>query len=106
MASSIEFVEYVCDQINGAGHITYKKMFGEYGIYCNAKIIGLICNDQFFVKETNSGRNLLDEIIEDSPYTGAKPHFVIDCLDNKDFLTEFIKATYEELPMQKTKKKK
>lgn len=25
MASNIEFVEYVCDQISGAGDITYKK---------------------------------------------------------------------------------
>ena len=35
MASTLEFAEYVCDQISGAGSITYKKMFGEYGIYCN-----------------------------------------------------------------------
>ncbi|APC79487.1 hypothetical protein NPD2_3326 [Clostridium botulinum] len=48
MASNIEFVEYVCDQISGAGDITYKKMFGDYGVYCNEKIIGLICDNQFF----------------------------------------------------------
>lgn len=29
MASKVEFVEYVCDQINDAGNITYKKMFGD-----------------------------------------------------------------------------
>ena len=55
MASTVEFVEYVCDQISGAGSITYKKMFGEYGIYCNEKIIGLICDNQFFVKKTKIG---------------------------------------------------
>ena len=31
MASRIEFVEYVAEQCGGAGEITYKKMFGEYG---------------------------------------------------------------------------
>ena len=41
MASNLDFVEYVCEQIGGAGQITYKKMFGEYGIYCNEKIIGV-----------------------------------------------------------------
>lgn len=27
MASTLEFVEYVCEQSNGVGIITYKKMF-------------------------------------------------------------------------------
>jgi len=27
MASNPEFVQYVCDQMRGAGNITYKKMF-------------------------------------------------------------------------------
>ncbi len=30
--------------------ITTRKMFGDYGIYCDGKIFGLICNDCFFVK--------------------------------------------------------
>ncbi len=30
MASSLDFVEYVCEQISGAGEITYKKMFGDF----------------------------------------------------------------------------
>lgn len=29
MSSTMEFVEYVCDQMGGAGNIKYKKMFGE-----------------------------------------------------------------------------
>lgn len=106
MASTLEFVKYVCDQTNGAGNITYKKMFGEYGIYCNGKIIGLICNNQFFVKKTKIGETLLSSVEEASPYTNAKPHFIIDCLEDRDFLSNFIEKTYEELPMQKTKKKK
>lgn len=106
MASTVEFVEYVCDQINGAGNITYKKMFGEYGIYCNGKIIGLICNNEFFVKKTKIGETLLSQVEEASPYTNAKPHFVIDSLEDRDFLSKFIEKTYEELPMPKPKKKK
>ena len=39
---SIELIESVCEQIGGAGEITYKKMFGEYGIYCNGKIKPLL----------------------------------------------------------------
>jgi hypothetical protein len=40
-----------------------------------------------------------------TPYNGAKPHIVIDELDDKEFLAEFIIATCAELPMPKPKKK-
>lgn len=106
MASRIEFVEYACDQMREAGEITYKKMFGEYGVYCDGKIIGLICDDQLFIKKTKLGGELLVSPQEASPYTNAKPHFVIESLDDRELLGEFIRKTYEELPMQKPKKKK
>lgn len=106
MASTVEFVEYVCDQISGAGVITHKKMFGEYGIYCDSKIIGVVCENQFFVKKTTAGEALLNSVEEGSPYKGAKPHFVIDYLEDRDFLSDFIKQTYDELPVPKPKKKK
>ncbi|MBU4440338.1 MAG: TfoX/Sxy family protein [Firmicutes bacterium] len=106
MASSQEFVDYVCDQISGAGVITSRKMFGEYGIYCNGKIIGLICDNQFFVKKTSGGGALLIDPEEAPPYDGAKPMFVISDLEDRDFLTAFILKSYEELPMQKARKKK
>ncbi|GFI37624.1 hypothetical protein IMSAGC015_01811 [Lachnospiraceae bacterium] len=106
MASNLDFVEYVCEQISGAGEITYKKMFGEYGIYCNSKIIGVICDNQFFVKKTEAGAKIYSEYEEASPYTGAKPHYVIDNVDDYDLMTRFISASYEELPAPKPKKKK
>ena len=52
MASSPDFVEYVCDQIGGAGSIAYKKMFGEYGIYCDGKVIGVICDNQMCIRDS------------------------------------------------------
>lgn len=106
MASSLDFVEYVCEQISGAGEITYKKMFGEYGIYCDGKIIGLICDNQFFVKKTEAGMSIYPDYEEAPPYEGAKPQFVIDNVDDRDLMTRFISATYGELPMPKLKKKK
>ncbi|MEG2950922.1 MAG: TfoX/Sxy family protein, partial [Clostridia bacterium] len=52
MASTEEYVQYVCEQMSGAGTITYKKMFGEYTIYCDQKVLGLICDNQVFIKPT------------------------------------------------------
>jgi TfoX/Sxy family transcriptional regulator of competence genes len=34
MASDKSFVELIVDQIENAGQITFKKMFGEYAVYC------------------------------------------------------------------------
>ncbi len=106
MASSLDFVEYVCDQIGGAGEIGYRKMFGEYGIYCNGKIIGVICDNQFFVKKTEAGAKIFPDCEEAAPYTGAKPHFLIGDVDDRDLMGGFISATYKELPEPKPKKKK
>ena len=41
MASNTDFVQYIADQCSGAGEIVTKKMFGDYGIYCDGKIFGL-----------------------------------------------------------------
>ena len=52
MATTTDFIEYVCEQLSSVGAIRYRKMFGEYGIYCNRKIVGVICDDQLFLKIT------------------------------------------------------
>ena len=55
MGTSKEFADYVCDQLMVAGNISCKKMFGEYGVYLDEKIVGLICDNQFFLKKTEAG---------------------------------------------------
>lgn len=106
MASRPEFVQYVADQLSGAGTITYRKMFGEYGMYCDGKIFALICDDQLFVKITEAGKGLAPNLEEVPPYEGSKPYLLIDDIDNRDFLTEFVVKTCKELPMPKPKKAK
>ncbi|MFN9783590.1 MAG: TfoX/Sxy family protein, partial [Sphingobacteriales bacterium] len=45
MASDGNFVDFVLEQIKHSGEITAKKMFGEYGIYADEKLFGLICDN-------------------------------------------------------------
>ena len=101
MSSKPEFVEYVAEQCRGAGEITFKKMFGEYGLYCGGKIFALVCDDQFFVKITKAGesRNLPKK----PPYDGAKDYFLVEEVDNAEFLAEFVSETVKELPEPKPK---
>lgn len=106
MATREEFAMYVQDQLSLAGTITLKKMFGEYGIYCNEKFIGTICDNQLFLKMTEGAKKLLKEVKEVPPYQGAKPSFLIEELEDTAYLAKIVQATYEELPMPKPKVKK
>ena len=106
MASSMEFMQYVCEQLSGGGKITCKKMFGEYGIFCGGKFCGVICDDQLFLKRTEACRKLLREVIEQPPYEGASPYFLIENLDDREYLAELLQATCRELPAPKPRKEK
>lgn len=107
MGSSLNFVEFVADQMEGAGEITYKMMFGEYGLYCDGKIVALVCDDLFFVKPTEAGRKFIKDPVEASPYPGAKNYFLIEeQIENRDWVSMLIRVTADELPEPKPRKKK
>ncbi len=104
MACNSELVQYIAEQCSGAGEISTRKMFGEYGIYCDGKIFGLICDNQLFIKITEAGKAMFPNLETASPYDGAKPHFIFSDIDNRDALSQFIQITCEELPVPKSKK--
>ena len=107
MASDLNFVEYVRDQINEAGQVSFKKMFGEYAIYCNEKVVALVCDNQLFIKPTDGGRSMIGNVVESPPYSGAKPYFLIgEKLDDRHWMTNLIQLTASELPTPKPKKSK
>lgn len=107
MASDQEFVNFVVDQISGIGSIYARKMFGEYGVFCDGKIFGLICDNKLFIKPTESGRKFIGQVKEAPAYPGAKMSFLIeDQLEDREWLTELVKITVKELPEPKKKKKK
>lgn len=107
MASDKSFVEYIAGQIENAGIITYKKMFGEYAIYSDGKIVVLICDNQVFIKPTESGRAFIGNVVEAPPYPGAKLNFLIeDGFEDREWFSELVRITVKELPVPKSKKKK
>ncbi len=107
MASDKDFVDFILNQIEGAGEIHARKMFGEYGVYCNDKIVALICDNQLFIKPTEGGRTFIGDVKEAPPYPGAKNSFLIeDDFEDSEWLSELIRITVKELPEPKPKKKK
>lgn len=107
MATNKEFADFIVEQIENSGTITYKKMFGEYALYSDGKIVALICDNQLFIKPTEGGRVFIGDVKEAPPYPGAKMSFLIeDKIDDREWLSELIRITARELPEPKPKKKK
>jgi TfoX/Sxy family transcriptional regulator of competence genes len=108
MASKQETVDYIVSQIQAAGVITAKKMFGEYGVYCEEKMVALVADDQLFVKPTIAGRAYLGDPEEAPPYPGAKNWFYIseEIWDDPEWLSGLIRVSTPELTIPKKKKPK
>lgn len=106
MASDAGFVQYVADQLSGAGEVRCRKMFGEYGLYLNGKFFALICDDRFFVKDTPEGRAAAPEPPLAPPYKGAKPCLLVEEVDDRELLIRLAQATWAALPEPASKKKK
>ncbi len=107
MASDLKFVEFVVDQLDEDLAVTYKRMFGEFGLFADRKIFALICDDQLFVKPTEGGRAFIGEVVEAPPYPGAKPSLLIgDQIEDSTWLSELVRITARELPAPKPKKPK
>ena len=107
MASDKEYVDFVLDQIENAGEITAKKMFGEYGIFSNGEIFALICDNKLFIKPTEAGRTFIKEVVEAPPYPGAKSSFLIeDKVEDREWISNLVRITVRELPEPKKKKNK
>ena len=83
MASNLEFVEYVCEQVAPCGGVRYRKMFGDYMVYVNDKPLLLLCDNTVYAKQLEVLRALLSENELGVPYDGAKPHYILDA-DNAD----------------------
>ena len=100
MATSQSTVDFLLDQLSGCGPVTVRKMFGEYCLYFAGKPIGLVCDDQLFLKPSPAGRSLMQKPVEGAPYSKARPHLLIsaDLWDDRSSLCRLVRATFDALP--------
>jgi TfoX/Sxy family transcriptional regulator of competence genes len=109
MSSSQETIEFLLAQTEGAGRMHAHKMFGEFALYCDDKVVALVCDDNLFVKITAEGRDFVGaQYQEGLAYPGAKPSMYIpeEKFDDREWLCELIAITAEALPKPKAKKRK
>ncbi len=107
MASDQSFADYVRDQMRGAGDVTIRKMFGEYAVYLDGKVVALVCDNQCFVRPTDTGRAFLGTCTEGHPFPGSKPHILLaEELDDAERVAELVRITAREMPLPKRKSAK
>lgn len=105
MATTNEYIEYVCEQINGIGAIRYKKMFGEFMVYVNDKPVIIVCDNNAFVKKLECIEQMMKDAKLGYPYKGAKEHYILD-IDNSELCKSVVSTIEEVTPVPKLKKKK
>lgn len=95
MPSSKQFKDFVLEQLRELPNITCKSMMGEYLLYCDGLLFGGIYDDRFLIKKTNAVKQF--ELREEIPYENAKPVYLVENLDDIDYINEIIKITCDSL---------
>ncbi|MFA6520854.1 MAG: TfoX/Sxy family protein [Candidatus Gracilibacteria bacterium] len=100
MSTKQSTVDFILDQLSSAGKVSARKMFGEYCLYCDRKVVGLICKDTLFVKITPQGKSFVGKHYQEgNAYDGAKPSMMIDgdLMEDREWLSELIRITADNL---------
>lgn len=104
MATSEEFIEHVrnCSGLGNA--LSSKKMFGEYALYLDGKVVAFAVGNELFIKPTPEGRAALKTVSERPAYPGSKLYFSIgEELDDTELLRHALQVTARALPPPKPK---
>lgn len=104
MASNLQTIEFIVDQSLLGSRLSYRRMFGEYALYLNTKVVALVCNNRLFLKPTDAGKALLGTPTEAPPYPGAKNYFVLEeALEDPHLLRQALEVTEAALPFPQAK---
>lgn len=106
MASDPDTIAFITDQSGLGARLTHRRMFGEYALYLNTKVVAFVCDNRLFLKPTGAGRALLGMPGEAPPYPGAKNYFLLEAeLDDPPLLRLAFEVTEAALPLPKPKSK-
>lgn len=103
MATQQATVDFILKALGQPRRFSARAMFGEYALYADGRVVALICDDQLYVKITEASREL-DNCDRDSPYPGAKPHYVVEeaRLSRQDGLARILLGVAQALPVKKS----
>jgi TfoX/Sxy family transcriptional regulator of competence genes len=106
MATELSFVEYVLETVHLGARLTYRKLFGEYALYLDEKVVAFVCDNSLFMKPSQAVASLAPTLPKGPPYPGAKDYPIADeLLDDPDLLRRLIEESAALMPLPKPKKK-
>ncbi len=102
MAVSEDYLEFVLEQLEGAGEVVPKRMFGGVGLYLEGLFFGLIANDVLYLKVDDVNRKDYEERGM-GPFRPYKDRFTvmqyyevpIDILEDREALVVWVKKALE-----------
>ncbi len=105
MATSPDTIEEILSHAGDTLELSARKMFGEYGIYLDGKMVALVCDDTLFVKALPEALEVLGDCEQRSPYPGAKPHPVVSraFMSQDGRLAKLLRGIWKALPDPKPK---
>ena len=108
MSTQKETVEFILDKLGNFKAFSVRAMFGEYALYADGKVVGLICNDQLYVKILPASLELENICDKDEAYLGSKKFYVVEesQLSQIKNLSDILLDIAKALPEKKVKKKK
>jgi TfoX/Sxy family transcriptional regulator of competence genes len=105
MATELSFVEYVLETARFGDRLTYRKMFGEYALYLDGKVVAFACDNSLFIKPSQAAASLAPDLPQGPPYPEAKNYPIADeLLDDPEALRRLVEATAALMPLPKPKK--
>lgn len=105
MSTQKETVEFILEKLGEPKRFAVRAMFGEYALYCGGKVVGLVCNNQLYVKILPASAELEDVCDKDEAYPGSKLYYVVEevQLSQLPNLIEILINIAKSLPAKKPK---
>lgn len=102
MATTRDFIDFVADQLALGERLTHKKLFGEFALYVDAKVVAFACDNSLFIKPSPAVARLAPTLPLRPPYPGAKGYPVADdLLDDADSIRKLMLETAALMPAPK-----
>jgi len=98
MATTQDYIEFVCSQVENEWNPQYRKMFGEYMVYVHGKPLLLVCDNTVYVRELEVISRLMENADKGFPYKGAKEHFIVD-VEDRQLLNQLIEVLEKVIPV-------
>lgn len=105
MATDKDFIDCITEQAALGSRLRHRRMFGEYALYVDDRVVALACDNSLFVKPSAAAERLAPHLPLRAPYPGARAHPVADeLLDDSERLRELLLETAALMPLPKARR--